>query len=344
MYTPPWTSVCTCKVDFMFFIILRKTFSKHHEHRKYHCKFMKNIKSTLQVHFWWYIMFCSHMCKDINDKNTKPKKLISRARFRFRNTHTKNAWKTFENLEIYTETEKTIVTDQKMVKLVLQHEQIDNVKPSTVEDLHYFPIKYQNHHLKNTKTWNQVYLILVDDTERFVTCDFCCCKQKHNEYQNYTHNLQSSFDSILIVFSNITVFCVIFDYRECFDIHSFFIILAFHINDIVHDFSAFSFDAAHDDYNNLNFCIYCHFNCVLGKITDIMCIFPDLFYAQINIHNKMYQNHQMHYAWKTSKNISCTTNNHDNFQNKQEYCTWKTIYITTHSKNENHVKNAFKSW
>ena len=116
------------------------------KHQKYHCKIMKNIKSLLQVHFWWYILFCSHMCKDINDKNTKPKKLISKARLMFWNTQKKclkNIWKLGNWIK-------------NMVKLVLQHKQIDNVKSSNVKELHYFLNKYQNHHLNSTKTWNQV--------------------------------------------------------------------------------------------------------------------------------------------------------------------------------------------
>ena len=40
--------------------------------------------------------------------------------------------------------------------------------------------------------------------------------------------------------------------------------------------------------------------------------------------------------------MKSTTNNQDNFQNKHT-CMWKTIYITNHSKNKNHVKNAWKS-
>ena len=50
-------------------------------------------------------MFCSHMCKDINDKNTKPKKSVSKAPFMFQNTQ-KNVSKTLENLETEHKTEK----------------------------------------------------------------------------------------------------------------------------------------------------------------------------------------------------------------------------------------------
>ena len=45
-----------------------------------------------------------------------------------------------------------------------------------------------------------------------------------------------------------------------------------------YDFRACSFDAAHDYHNNLDFCIYCRFNCMLMKFADIMCICPDLFF------------------------------------------------------------------
>ena len=156
-----------------------------------------------------------------------------------------------------------------MIKLVLQHKQIDHVKSNNVEELHYFFHKYQNHNAS---------LLMIHNV---LSYDSCYYNKNHNEYQNNTHNLQSSFDSILIVFYSIMVFSVIFDssliIESVLDISSFFSILAFHINDIDHDFSPFSFDAAHDDDNNLNFRIYCHFNCVLMKFTDIMCICPDLF-------------------------------------------------------------------
>ena len=74
-----------------------------------------------------------------------------------------------------------------------------------------------------------------------------------------------------------------------------------------------------------------------------MCICPDLFlwsyqYAQQNVPKSSIALHMKHI-----KNMNCTTNNHDNFQNKQEYCIWKTIYITNHSKNANHVTNGWKS-
>ena len=74
------------------------------KHQKYNGKITKNMQSTLQIHFWWWIMFCSHICKDINDRNTK-------ARFMFQNTQ-KNAWKILENLE----TRKNRVTDKKYGK------------------------------------------------------------------------------------------------------------------------------------------------------------------------------------------------------------------------------------
>ena len=46
---------------------------------------------------------------------------------------------------------------------------------------------------------------------------------------------------------------------------------------------------------------------------------------------------------KHIKHTRSTTHKHDNCQNKQEYCIWKTVYITNHSKNENHVSNAWNS-
>ena len=75
-------------------------------------------------------------------------------------------------------------------------------------------------------------------------------------------------------------------------IQSIFLISAFHINDFDHDFSAVSFDVAHDDHINLNFSTYCHVNCVFVSM---------YFYAHIDIHNEMYQNHQMYYAFKQIK-------------------------------------------
>ena len=53
-------------------------------------------------------MFCSHMCKDIDDKNTKPKNRYQKHDSCFK-THKENAWKTLEILE----TRKTRVTDKK---------------------------------------------------------------------------------------------------------------------------------------------------------------------------------------------------------------------------------------
>ena len=93
-------------------------------------------------------------------------------------------------------------------------------------------------------------------------------------------------------------------------IQSFFSILPFHINDIDHDFNAFSFDASHDDHNILNFCIYCHFNCVLIKFTDIMSICPDLFLCSYPKYTKIINC----ITNETHKNTQSTTNNHDNFQ------------------------------
>ena len=58
---------------------------------------------------------------------------------------------------------------------------------------------------------------------------------------------------------------MVFSVNFWFDIQTFFLVWAFHINQIDNDFSAFSFHAAHDDNNNLNFCICCHFNCVFMK-------------------------------------------------------------------------------
>ena len=257
-----------------------------------------------------------------------------------------------------------------MVTLLLQHGQINNVKSSNVEELHYFfqkKTKSSSQEHENMKSglpdacwWMMIQNVLLHMILVFAN-------KNHNEYQNDTHNLQS-FDSILLVFYSIMVFSVILDSslitENVLDIQSFFLILAFHINDIDHaeffyfqyselylryttytshiphqylgitqcfhncsayirvvyclymikhyafthfllvnfekwkfsklnlsyninfsekkkicdhDFGAISFDAAHDEHNNLHFCIYCRFNCVLGKFTDIMCICPDLF-------------------------------------------------------------------
>ena len=57
-------------------------------------------------------MFCLQMCKDINQKNTKPKNLVSKARFMFQNTQ-KKCLKTLENLERFLKLRKTIVADKK---------------------------------------------------------------------------------------------------------------------------------------------------------------------------------------------------------------------------------------
>ena len=111
-----------------------------------------------------------------------------------------------------------------------------------------FSIKYQNHHLKAPKheitafTW---YLLVI---ENVLLHDVYYCKQKSWTSKKHTY-LKSSFDSILIVFYNIIVFSVIFNSSliiyNVLDIQSFFSILAFHINDIHHDFSSCSFDGAH---------------------------------------------------------------------------------------------------
>ena len=79
-------------------------------------------------------------------------------------------------------------------------------------------------------------------------------------------------------------------------------------------------------------CIYC----VCLKFTDIMCICPDLFlcscqYTQQNIPKASNALHMKHI-----KNTRSTANNSDNCQDKQE----KTIHMTNHSKNKNHVKNT----
>ena len=88
------------------------------------------------------------------------------------------------------------------------------------------------------------------------------------------------------------VFSVIFDssfiIKNVLDIQSFFLLLAFHINDIHYDFRAVCFDAAHDDHNTLNFCIYVFSAVFLGNL-PILCVFVlTYFHADINKHNKMY--------------------------------------------------------
>ena len=88
----------------------------------------------------------------------------------------------------------------------------------------------------------------------------------------------------------------------------------------VYYFSAVSFDAAHDDHNNLNFCIYCHFNCDLVKFIDITCICRDLFLCSYQYIQQNVSKSSNALRMKHIKNTSCTIKNHDNFQNKQEYC------------------------
>ena len=155
---------------------------------------------------------------------------------------------------------------------------------------------------------------------------FIITNKNHNDHQNNTLNIQSSFDFIFIVLYGILVFSIIFD--SCLIIDNVLDMqslsqLAFHINGTDHDFMAFSSDAAHDYHNNLNFCIYCHFNCVL-KFTDIICICSDLFlcscqYMQSNApkSSNAFNTHIKHI-----KNTRSTTNNHDNCQNKQEHCRY----------------------
>ena len=67
---------------------------------------------------------------------------------------------------------------------------------------------------------------------------FGIANQNNNEYQNYIHNLQSSFDSALIEFHSIMVLSVIFEssliIENVLHIQSYFLILAFQINDIVY--------------------------------------------------------------------------------------------------------------
>ena len=114
------------------------------------------------------------------------------------------------------------------------------------------------------------------------------------------------------------VFSVIFDssliIKNILDIRSFFSILAYHIKDIDHDFSALSLDAAHGDHNNLKFCIYCHFNCVLMKFTDIICICLDLFLCSYQYTHQNVPKKSNTIRMKHIKTTRSTTNNHDNFQ------------------------------
>ena len=98
------------------------------------------------------------------------------------------------------------------------------------------------------------------------------------------------------------------------NIQSFLSILAFHINDIDHDFSAFSFNAAHDKHNNLNFCIYCHFNSVLMEFTDIMCVCLGLFLCSYQYTQQNVPKSSDSLRMKHIKNTRSTTNNHDNYQ------------------------------
>ena len=48
-----------------------------------------------------------------------------------------------------------------------------------------FSIRYQNHHLKSTKTWNQVYIIY-----KILLHDFCYCKQNRQiTHITYNHHV-----------------------------------------------------------------------------------------------------------------------------------------------------------
>ena len=136
------------------------------------------------------------------------------------------------------------------------------------------------------------------------------------------------------------VFPVIFNssliIQNFLDIQSFFSILAFHINNIMilmlHIFLY--------KMTIHTICIYWHFNRVFMKFIDIMCIRLDLFlcscqYAQQNVAKSSNSLRMKHI-----KNTRSSANNHDNRQCKQK----KTIQITNHSKNENHVKNVWKWW
>ena len=87
-----------------------------------------------------------------------------------------------------------------------------------------------------------------------------------------------------------------------------------------YDFSAFSFDAAHDYHNDSNFCIYSRFNCVLMNFSDIIWICSELFLCscQYTQQNGAKQSNAL--QMKRIRNTRGTTNNHHNCQNKQEYC------------------------
>ena len=76
------------------------------------------------------------MCKDVNVKNTKLKELVSQTQI-FQNTK-KMLEKHLKTQKLTLKLRKTAVTDQKMVKLVLPHKQIDHVKSSNMEEMHYF--------------------------------------------------------------------------------------------------------------------------------------------------------------------------------------------------------------
>ena len=180
--------------------------------------------------------------------------------------------------------------------------------------------------------------------------DFIIANKNHNGHPNNIHNLQSSFDSILIVLYSTMMLSEIFNssliIENVLDIQSFFSILAFHINDIDHDFSAFSLMLHIFLYNTIKMtintiCIYCHFNCYRTKFIDIMCICHDLFlwpcqYTQQNVPKSSN-------ALRMTDIKTTRTNNYASCPNKQEYCIWKIIHIKNHNKNENHVKKAWKS-
>ena len=106
------------------------------------------------------------------------------------------------------------------------------------------------------------------------------------------------------------VFLVIFDssliIENVLDIQRFFLVLAFYINDIDHDFSAASFDAAHDHHNNLNFCVYYHFNCVLGKFTDIVFLLVLIYITKCTkiiklITDETHAKHELHFKQSISR-------------------------------------------
>ena len=125
--------------------------------------------------------------------------------------HKKNAWKTLENLETDPwNLGKPLWYIKNMVKLEQQHKQIDQVKSSNAEELQYFFNKIpksssQKHKNEIRYTW---YVLMIKNV---LLHDFCYCKQKSQWISNNTHNLQSSFDSMLIVFYSIAVFSVLFD-------------------------------------------------------------------------------------------------------------------------------------